>query len=186
MRTGHNPPREPIADWWVLTTANTGGTNGLTCLPMHRGARAARHVGTDTLPTRVPTWALVPCFRDQIIFYTSIIYNIRTYGGRSHEEWTGEARYARKRGKGFWYILTQFEKLLGLSSPTLTKYVTTVCDMNLEWCPGQKKRIAPLSFVYGCRKRRLKELIAFVLEIDCGLTAMGFPPISSAVFLIAK
>jgi hypothetical protein len=22
-------------DWWVLTTANTAGTNGLTCLPKH-------------------------------------------------------------------------------------------------------------------------------------------------------
>jgi hypothetical protein len=37
-RTGHNPRRVPSADWWVLTTANTAGTNGLTCLPKHRGA----------------------------------------------------------------------------------------------------------------------------------------------------
>jgi hypothetical protein len=34
---GHNP-REPSAGWWVLTTANTAGTNGLTCLPKHGGA----------------------------------------------------------------------------------------------------------------------------------------------------
>jgi hypothetical protein len=26
----------------------------------------------------------------------------------------------------------------------------------LVWCPGQNKRIAPLSFLHGCRKRRLK------------------------------
>jgi hypothetical protein len=25
------------------------------------------------------------------------------------------------------------------------------------WCPGQNKRIAPLSFLDGCRKRRLKD-----------------------------
>jgi hypothetical protein len=27
----------------------------------------------------------------------------------------------------------------------------------LVWCPGQNKRIAPLSFLHGCRKRRLKD-----------------------------
>jgi uncharacterized membrane protein YhdT len=32
---GHNPPRKPSADWWVLTTANAIGSNGLTCLPKH-------------------------------------------------------------------------------------------------------------------------------------------------------
>jgi hypothetical protein len=32
-RTGHNPPRGPRAGWWVLTTANAAGINGLTCLP---------------------------------------------------------------------------------------------------------------------------------------------------------
>jgi hypothetical protein len=32
-RTGHNPPRGPISDSWVLTTAKTAGINGLTCLP---------------------------------------------------------------------------------------------------------------------------------------------------------
>jgi hypothetical protein len=37
-RTGLNPPRGAIADWWVLTTANAAGTNGLTWLPKHGGA----------------------------------------------------------------------------------------------------------------------------------------------------
>jgi hypothetical protein len=37
--TGHNPPRGPIADWWVLTIANAAGINGLTYLPKHGGAR---------------------------------------------------------------------------------------------------------------------------------------------------
>jgi hypothetical protein len=30
-RTSHNPPRGPSAGCWALTTANTDGTNGLTC-----------------------------------------------------------------------------------------------------------------------------------------------------------
>jgi hypothetical protein len=38
-RTGHNLPRGPSSGWWVLTTANTAGTNGLTCLPKHGRAR---------------------------------------------------------------------------------------------------------------------------------------------------
>jgi glycerol-3-phosphate O-acyltransferase len=29
--------------------------------------------------------------------------------------------------------------------------------IRLVWCPGQNKRIAPLSFFHGCRKRRLKD-----------------------------
>jgi hypothetical protein len=31
-RTGHNPPRGPKTDWWVLTTSTAAGTNGLTWL----------------------------------------------------------------------------------------------------------------------------------------------------------
>jgi hypothetical protein len=34
-RTDHKPPRWPTANWWVLTTANKAGTNGLTWLPKH-------------------------------------------------------------------------------------------------------------------------------------------------------
>jgi hypothetical protein len=30
-------------------------------------------------------------------------------------------------------------------------------DCNPPWCLGQNKRIAPLSFFHGCRKRRLKD-----------------------------
>jgi hypothetical protein len=29
--------------------------------------------------------------------------------------------------------------------------------LGLVWCPGQNKRIAPLSFLHACRKRRLKD-----------------------------
>ncbi|RVE42471.1 hypothetical protein evm_012877 [Chilo suppressalis] len=38
-RLDHNSPRGPSADWRVLTTADAAGTNGLTCLPKHRGTR---------------------------------------------------------------------------------------------------------------------------------------------------
>jgi hypothetical protein len=38
-RRGHNLPRRLSEALWVLTTANTAGANGLTCLPKHGGAR---------------------------------------------------------------------------------------------------------------------------------------------------
>ncbi|RVE46276.1 hypothetical protein evm_009100 [Chilo suppressalis] len=38
-RLGHDPPRGASSDLWVLTTADAAGTNGLTCLPTHGGAR---------------------------------------------------------------------------------------------------------------------------------------------------
>jgi hypothetical protein len=38
-RTSHNPTRGPSASWWVLTTENTAGTNGLTCFTKHGGTR---------------------------------------------------------------------------------------------------------------------------------------------------
>jgi hypothetical protein len=33
----------------------------------------------------------------------------------------------------------------------------TYINYSLVWCPGQNKRIAPLSFLHGCCKRRLKD-----------------------------
>jgi hypothetical protein len=38
-RTDHNPPRGPSAGWWVPTTSNVAGTNGLKCLPKYGGAQ---------------------------------------------------------------------------------------------------------------------------------------------------
>jgi hypothetical protein len=32
------PTSRPNADWWILTSANTAGTNGLACLSKHTGA----------------------------------------------------------------------------------------------------------------------------------------------------
>jgi hypothetical protein len=48
-RTGHNPPRGPSADWWVLTTVNAAGTNGLACLPKHGGARDNKSLVTHPM-----------------------------------------------------------------------------------------------------------------------------------------
>jgi hypothetical protein len=36
-------------------------------------------------------------------------------------------------------------------------HFTYIHTTRLVWCPRQNKRIAPLSFFHGCRKRRLKE-----------------------------
>jgi hypothetical protein len=48
-RTGHNPPRVPSADWWMLTTANTAGSNGLTCLLKHGKARDNKFLVTHPM-----------------------------------------------------------------------------------------------------------------------------------------
>ncbi|RVE52231.1 hypothetical protein evm_003150 [Chilo suppressalis] len=48
-RLGHDPPRGPSADWWVLTTADAAGTNGLTCLPKHGGARDSKFLVTHPM-----------------------------------------------------------------------------------------------------------------------------------------
>ncbi|RVE41528.1 hypothetical protein evm_013822, partial [Chilo suppressalis] len=48
-RLGHDPPRGPSADWWVLTTANAAGTNGSTCLPKHGGARDSKYLVTHPM-----------------------------------------------------------------------------------------------------------------------------------------
>ncbi|RVE40955.1 hypothetical protein evm_014395 [Chilo suppressalis] len=48
---GHVPPRGPsAAHWWVLTTADAAGTNGLTCLPKHGGARDTNLINIVSLP----------------------------------------------------------------------------------------------------------------------------------------
>jgi hypothetical protein len=41
-----------------------------------------------------------------------------------------------------------------------------------------------ISFFYRCRKRRLK--YSLTPEMSCDQTAIGLPPVTSAVFLIAK
>ncbi|RVE41015.1 hypothetical protein evm_014335 [Chilo suppressalis] len=48
-RLRHDPPRGPSADWWVLSTADATGTNGLTCLPKHGGARDSKFLATHPM-----------------------------------------------------------------------------------------------------------------------------------------
>jgi hypothetical protein len=36
-------------DWWMLTTANAAGTNGLTCLPQHGGGRDNKFLVTHPM-----------------------------------------------------------------------------------------------------------------------------------------
>ncbi|RVE41440.1 hypothetical protein evm_013910 [Chilo suppressalis] len=61
-RLGHDPPRGPSADRWVLTTADAAGTNGLTYLPKHGGARDSKFLVThpmtdcETLPDDHESW----------------------------------------------------------------------------------------------------------------------------------
>jgi hypothetical protein len=48
-RMGHITPCGPSADGWSLPTANTTGTNGLTCLPKHGGARFNKFLVTHPM-----------------------------------------------------------------------------------------------------------------------------------------
>jgi hypothetical protein len=58
--------------------------------------------------------------------------------------------------------------------------------LSLVWCPGQKKRKAPLPFFHGSWEKATKRLTALPPEIDCDQTAMGLPPVTSPIFHIAK
>jgi hypothetical protein len=49
IRTDRNPPLVPSVDWWVLTTANVAGTNGLTCFLKHGGHRGYKHLVTYSM-----------------------------------------------------------------------------------------------------------------------------------------
>jgi hypothetical protein len=73
----------------------------------------------------------------------------------------------------FYAELMYKRKILYLGQPMITKtnkktnqkrtwfvpifFFIHAYDQLLVWCPGQNKRIAPLSFRHGCRKRRLKD-----------------------------
>jgi hypothetical protein len=47
--TGHNPPRGLSAGWRVLTTVNTAGTNGLTCLSKNGRTRDSKFLVTHPM-----------------------------------------------------------------------------------------------------------------------------------------
>ncbi|RVE41753.1 hypothetical protein evm_013603 [Chilo suppressalis] len=59
-RLDHDPPRGPSADWRVLTTADAAGTNGLTCLPKHGGARDHRLIRARNFIHKLFTVTVIP------------------------------------------------------------------------------------------------------------------------------
>ncbi|RVE42062.1 hypothetical protein evm_013291 [Chilo suppressalis] len=60
-RLGHDPPRGPSADWWVLTTADAAGTNGLTCLPKHGGVRDSKFLVTHPMTDHCESVIMYEC-----------------------------------------------------------------------------------------------------------------------------
>jgi hypothetical protein len=75
---------------------------------------------------------------------------------------------------------------------TLTVTINIACLLEkwyLVWCPGQNKRITPLPFFHVAKakvEKATKELTALTSEMDSNQMVMCLPPVTSAVFLIAK
>ncbi|RVE41848.1 hypothetical protein evm_013492 [Chilo suppressalis] len=65
-RLGRDPPRVPSADWWVLTTADAAGTNGLTCLPNTEELEIATYP-TGVRGAKKKSWynALYPTYKSK-------------------------------------------------------------------------------------------------------------------------
>jgi hypothetical protein len=68
--------------------------------------------------------------------------------------------------RSFKDLIFSSEKFINIIEPKRTiSYIFSTNGDNydccnvwcLVWCPGQNKRIAPLSFLHGYRKRRLKD-----------------------------
>ncbi|RVE42287.1 hypothetical protein evm_013052 [Chilo suppressalis] len=70
-RLGHDPPRGPSAGWWVRTTADAAGTNGLTCLPKHGGARDSKYLVTHPMTDHCES----PIMFIFILWYAAIAFN---------------------------------------------------------------------------------------------------------------
>jgi hypothetical protein len=66
----------------------------------------------------------------------------------TRQQYHTKVYYCSCKSSGFTYFLIIISLLLWLWSPSV------IC---LVWCPGQNKRIAPLSFFHWCRKMRLKD-----------------------------
>jgi hypothetical protein len=64
--------------------------------------------------------------------------------------------------------------------------VQMIFSVSLVWWPGQNKRIAPLSFSSMDVVKGDLRINSIPPETDCNQTAIGVPPDTSAVFLIAK
>ncbi|RVE40326.1 hypothetical protein evm_015024, partial [Chilo suppressalis] len=66
-RLGHDPPRGPSADWWMLTTANAAGTNSLTCHPKHGGARDSKFLVTHPMTDHCEKFYSIPLKFDLLL-----------------------------------------------------------------------------------------------------------------------
>jgi hypothetical protein len=87
--TGHNPPRGPSADWWVLTTTNAVGTNGLKCTPKHGGAPDSKFWVTHTMTDQCCLAYAIVCRAHRLqghrVFESVIFFNkLRVYLQHCH------------------------------------------------------------------------------------------------------
>jgi hypothetical protein len=139
-RTGHNPPRGPSAGWWVLTAANAAGTNGLTC-----------YRSTEKL--------------EIINFWSPITHHHHPMTDKRCLTSAIPRRSARPSSYSTHTNSMPIISIVPISFACLGQddVVYNVCGYfiymfnSLVWCPVKNKRIAPLLFFHGCRKRRLKD-----------------------------
>ncbi|RVE51482.1 hypothetical protein evm_003883 [Chilo suppressalis] len=103
-RLGHDPPRGPGADWWVLTTANAAGTNGLTYLPKHGGARDSKflvtHPMTDHCEMRTGGWRT-----SSKIFVSRYKPRVSRVLGEKHPGHYGGPRYTGASAPASGYVI---------------------------------------------------------------------------------
>jgi hypothetical protein len=155
---GHNSPCGPSDNWWVLTSANAAGTNGLTCHPKHGGARENKFLGTHPMTDwwltdkllsfhdrRLSALTAGPLNSSDVLAVNSLVafYDIN-----------GRERSALVLSRTPHETVITDEKNNMFENETILPQIKRI---DLVWCPGQNKRITPLSFPHGCRKRRLKD-----------------------------
>jgi hypothetical protein len=135
------------ADWWV-TTANTDGTNGLTCLPKHGGARDNKFLVTHPMTDRccfasaivrrsAPTAETSNSERDMNLF----VCNALLYGD-SVNAYVSELCYHRATRK---YTTCLVHTLSSRNLPMLKGYIQSYIEVrNFEF---------PKKIFYVCMKK---------------------------------
>jgi hypothetical protein len=66
------------------------------------------------------------------------------------------------------YLVNHERYVCNSNITSIKQYYITI--LRLVWYPGQNKRIAPLSVLNGCRKRRLKRDIHTTCMYVCNIT----------------
>jgi hypothetical protein len=69
---------------------------------------------------------------------------------------------------------------------SLDNYYTIIISYPSRVVSGTKQKISTSLFLPWMSQKTNKGLIAHTPEIDCDQMAMGLPPVTSAVFLIAE